>query len=317
MKTKFYLLVAIATLLLTGCESEPNEPAKNTEDYLNRSFTWTVDLSLELSIGYTDTINIGNDTVIEGKTYRLVDDYYPMRQDNYAIYMYDRYYQKEVLLYDFSLKVGDSIEQLEDPYGGTPARYAKVSKTETITLADGRKAKRIEYERTYPAPRDPDIEFVGNERRGILGPLDNMLHSTKLKAFYDNNILLFPIPRDPKDCDGEIQRLNALDEPSDTYDCLQFLDNYGPNFQTAYEKLQPEINDFLEEMKQKYNRDLWDTDKAEIRLTKRNVRNSPKEDDVEYTSLDVYMFNISHNDYCRQRNFRVIDSDGDVYTISY
>ena len=148
MKTKFFLLVAFAALLMTGCESEPNEPTKNTEDYLNRSFTWTVDLSLELSIGYTDTINIGNDTVIAGKIYRLVNNYYPMRQDNYAIYMYDRNNKKEVLLYDFSLKVGDSIEQLEDPYGGTPARYAKVSKTEMITLADGRKAKRIEYERT-------------------------------------------------------------------------------------------------------------------------------------------------------------------------
>lgn len=193
MKTNTFLLSFVgAIILFASCK--PTEPAVSSQDtYLSRAFKWEVDCAAEDGITHSKTIMIGKDTVINNNTYRLVDNYYPMRQTQNRIYMYDFSTQTEILLYDFSLQIGDYIEQLEDPFSGTPKRKAKVVKTETITLADGRKARRIEYEQTYPTPREPDIEFVGNEQRGILGPLDNSMIEHHLKAFYDDGSLLYPV----------------------------------------------------------------------------------------------------------------------------
>ena len=194
MKTKPIIFV-LTVFCLICCK--PIEPEAESQDiYLSRSFKWDVTRSVEDGMHYNQSITVGKDTVINGKNYRLVKNYYPMRQTKNRIYMYDSQEKKEILLYDFSLKVGDYIEQREDPFNGIPKRKAKVSKTGTITLADGRKSRFIEYEQTYPAPRNSDIEFVGDEKRGILGPLDNMLSSTSLVAFYDNNTLLYPLPKE-------------------------------------------------------------------------------------------------------------------------
>lgn len=193
MKRLCYFIVSVCLIaLLPSCES--TEPEATSQDiYLSRSFKWEIDYVVEDGMSYSKGIVVGKDTLINNRTYRLVDDYYPMRQTKNRIYLYDYKSKKEVLLYDFSLKVGDYIEQLEDPFSGIPKRKAKVIKTETITLADGRKARRIEYEQTYPAPRDPDIEFVGSEQRGILGPLDNSISESSLVAFYEDGTLLYPI----------------------------------------------------------------------------------------------------------------------------
>ncbi|MBQ7439318.1 MAG: hypothetical protein IJ548_01615 [Paludibacteraceae bacterium] len=189
MKTRILFFAAIVVIMI-ACN--PSEPSVSQDAYLSRSYKWEVDYTVEDGITSSRTILVGKDTVISNKTYRMIDNYYPMRQTQSRIYMYNYESKKEILLYDFSLKEGDYIEQQEDPFGGIPRRKAKVIKTEVITLADGRKARRIEYEQTYPAPRDPDVEYVGNERRGILGPLDNSMTTSTLKAFYENNILLYP-----------------------------------------------------------------------------------------------------------------------------
>ena len=193
MKRICYFIISVCLIaLLPSCEStEPNAALQDI--YLSRSFKWEINYVVEDGIFYSKGIVVGKDSLINNRTYRLVDDYYPMRQTKNRIYLYDYKSKKEVLLYDFSLKVGDYIEQLEDPFNGIPKRKAKVIKTETITLADGRKARRIEYEQTYPAPRDPDIEFVGSEQRGILGPLDNSISESSLVAFYEDGTLLYPI----------------------------------------------------------------------------------------------------------------------------
>ncbi len=191
MKARLIIL-AILFFIMSACSS--TEPEIFSQDvYLSRNFTWDVIQSVEDGLSYSKTIIIGRDTTINNLTYRLVNNYFPMRQTKNRIYMYVYRTKTEILLYDFSLKVGDYIEQQEDPYSGIPKRKAKVIKTETITLADGREARRIEYEQTYPAPREPDIEFVGNEKRGILGPLDNSLSESHLEAFYDNGTLLYPV----------------------------------------------------------------------------------------------------------------------------
>ncbi len=77
----------------------------------------------------------------------------------------------EQLLYDFGLQVGDSIRTLHfpeyDPYD--PPFYAKVTRTETILLPDGRSASRITYE-----GRPDDIEHIGNVN-GVLGATIQLL----------------------------------------------------------------------------------------------------------------------------------------------
>ena len=174
-------------------------------DYLSRSFRWEVNISLEDGIHQTSTITIGKDTVINNNTYRLVNNYHPMRQLSDSILWYDRIAQKEILLYNFALQEGDSIELIEDPFGGFPTRYAKVAKTGIITLADGRQARKIEYEQKYPAPRETDIEYVGSLNGGILGVLNNSISEYQLIAFYDDDELVYTNQKTTQQLLGEWQ----------------------------------------------------------------------------------------------------------------
>ena len=193
MKTTRFLapIITIFACCLMSCN--PTEPEALSQDvYLSRSFKWKVEQTVEDGISSTTDITIGKDTMINSRTYRLIDNYYPMRQTENRIYMYDFRTKEEILLYDFSLQVGDVIQQQADPFGAYPARDAKVVKTETITLSDGRKARKIEYEQTFPASRGSDIEFVGKETGGILGVLDNSMKESRLIGFYENEILLYP-----------------------------------------------------------------------------------------------------------------------------
>jgi len=70
----------------------------------------------------------------------------------------------EQLLYDFDMQIGDSIRTLFFPYYDPeePPHYAQVTQIDTITLLDGRSARRISYD-----SRADDIEHVGNVN-GIL-----------------------------------------------------------------------------------------------------------------------------------------------------
>ena len=173
-------------LLFTECYV-----ALNASDYLSSSLRWDIDLLVEDGISMTKTIRVAGDTIINEKTYRLVDNFYPMRQTSDSILMYDRDNKKEVLLYNFALQIGDSIELMADPFGAFPARFGKVVKTEIITLADGRKARKIEYEQNGIAPRSADIEYVGSSTSGILGPLNNVFSESRLISCYDNEALLY------------------------------------------------------------------------------------------------------------------------------
>ena len=197
MKVKSFIF-AILAIGLIACNKEPeivtptDPEVSNIGIYLSKSYRWEVEKTVEDGDLNTASIEIGRDTVINQQTYHLVNDYYPLRQDQSRIYMYDYVTKEEVLLYDFSLQVGDVIKQLAEPFGAYPERDAKVIKVDTITLADGRKARRLEYEQTFPAPRGIDIEYVGKATGGILGVLDNSMRESHLVAFYDGETLLYP-----------------------------------------------------------------------------------------------------------------------------
>ena len=167
----------------------------NASDFLNRDFAWDVSLSLEDGIEQRQTIRIGADTLIDGKTYWLVNNFFPLRQCSDSILFYDATSKEEVLLYNFALQVGDSLELPAIEFMGLPKRYAKVIKVDTILLNNGENARRIEFEPIYP--RHIDIEFVGDAERGLLGPLDNMFKESRLNAFYKGGECLYPALTSP------------------------------------------------------------------------------------------------------------------------
>ena len=162
---RFLLFFAIGFFTIGICKigATPTDSAF----YFAQSTTWTT--SLRAMFGgcddWTKTCVMQGDTLIGDDTYHNLwyDDgrrqlIIPIREDNKRIFAYLD--NQDVLLYDFNLEVGDSIsvcvlsgEQILCLY------YTHVTSTDTITLSDGRKAKRLAYD----LDRLPDIEYVGCE----------------------------------------------------------------------------------------------------------------------------------------------------------
>lgn len=113
---------------------------------------------------YIQQTKISGAKTINGKQYVLINDNTPIREDGKQVFAYDDDNDKDVLIYDFSLEVGDKITSYD--MGGFPEE-STVTAVDYITLLDGRKAKRIQYD--Y---RATDIEYVGSTSNvGILAPL--------------------------------------------------------------------------------------------------------------------------------------------------
>ena len=115
---------------------------------------------------------IQGDTLVNGKKYHKVIDKNKDRQKLVAlkreegkkIYVRFEGTDTDVLLYDFGLKVGDSIVLQTDQCNG-PCSIIHVERIDTVTLLDGRKAKCFFYD-----SRMWDVEFVGCET-GLFGPI--------------------------------------------------------------------------------------------------------------------------------------------------
>ena len=125
-----------------------------------------------------------------------------------------------------------------------------------------------------------------------------------------------PTPPTPtKDC-YQVQALTAYGTlVEDSYDCMKYVNNYGTDFQSAYDNLESTFNGWIERLKYDYQNDeYWDAERIEIRTTPCAVRNTPN-DTLEYKSVDFYMYNISpYKDYVIVMLYVVIDSKGNAYT---
>ena len=160
MKSKFSLL--LMGVLLTSSLVFADDSL-----YFPEGTKWT-----HLHFGYSDLLQ--GDTIIEDQTYlKLIRQYRNQnteelmalkREVGSKIYIRHPGTDTDMLLYDFGLEVGDTIVQgLGWCYNyGSPCTY-HVTLIDTITLMDGRKAKRIHYD-----SRMDDVEFVGYET-GFLG----------------------------------------------------------------------------------------------------------------------------------------------------
>ena len=141
--------------------------------YFAEGTTWTT--SFRSAYGgcddWTKTCVMLGDTLIGDNTYHniLYNDGHrqltiPIREESKRIFAYLN--NEDHLLYDFNLEVGDSLPICV--YGADLycAYYTHVTAVDSITLSDGRKAKRL----TYDLERLPDIEFVGG-MYGFLAPM--------------------------------------------------------------------------------------------------------------------------------------------------
>ena len=115
-----------------------------------------------------DLCILKGDTTIDSKTYQKIiyneQRIVPIREDSKKIYA--RINDKDFLLYDFTLEVGDVMPHYDDLDGHIDEMKPElqVIKVDSITLLDGRRAKRIEYDNLMY-----DIEYVGRVQ-GILAP---------------------------------------------------------------------------------------------------------------------------------------------------
>lgn len=110
-------------------------------------------------------MSVSGEKTINGTYYLLLDNV-PIRESGKQVFAY--YDGKEVLIYDFGLNVGDKIASPSARlYKDNEEGLASVTAVDSVTLLDGRRAKRIQYD--Y---RATDIEYVGSiSNAGVLAPL--------------------------------------------------------------------------------------------------------------------------------------------------
>jgi hypothetical protein len=138
--------------------------------------------------------SLHGDTVVENKKYHLYYDETGMsgiRQENQKVYarrfnIYHYYQQDEFLLYDFSVKAGDTIHT--NATSGYISRLPVVSKTDTILMENGESRKRIFL------GWDTWIEGIGS-MSGLLYPSEEMTscggNSRELISFTNGTKLLY------------------------------------------------------------------------------------------------------------------------------
>lgn len=136
------------SMFLSGTEWHYHE----TELFSDRSAIWTCSFQ---------------DSLVGNVTYQYIKDVL-LRTDGAKVWcIVDSMGQTmERLLYDFDLQIGDSIRTIfvHDDFPESPHPYAIVTNVDTISLSDGRSARKIRYD-----IRPDDIEFVGSID-GILSP---------------------------------------------------------------------------------------------------------------------------------------------------
>lgn len=194
MKNKSLALLLGLGMAVSVIGAELNEP---TDKYFAEGMKWVSGtLSGGECEGSVDRCTLQGDTIIDGKTYhKILHQHNPTewvweKQSNkmyeYLVAptisrtvpiavdgqkIYARYMDTDLLIYDFSLEVGDSISMYGfdyySDYFELSRYYAYVKATDSITLLDGRRVKRLRYDWSS---RMPDIEYVGSEY-GILSPL--------------------------------------------------------------------------------------------------------------------------------------------------
>ena len=188
--------------------------AQAQDSYFPQSMVWKADYQTfcgdETADGWKSDIRITEvkgDTLINGITYQLIGNT-PVRAEGKKIYCYIKLHDAsgtDVLLYDFSLEVGDKISQnyYDHYYEAQPLSYATVTAVDYVTLLDGRQAKRLRYDN-----RSMDIEYLGavsESSSGLFNPLSNTMPTCARWQFLCCSLNGEPLYETAKgDCDKEV-----------------------------------------------------------------------------------------------------------------
>ena len=171
MKTKVLFMLLCVLLVTSPMVANENLYFPKGTKWMNRE-TERDPMTGKITSNSEGTYIISEDTLIGGKTYhKLIDEkgqlFAMLREDEKKIYF--RYNDTDMLLYDFGVEVGDTIEYDYTAFGGEwwqgPCQIY-VTHIDTVTLLDGRNAKAIFSEGRI----GPDIEYVGSDR-GLIAPI--------------------------------------------------------------------------------------------------------------------------------------------------
>ena len=113
--------------------------------------------------GYPELTAPTIDTIIDGKTYLQYDEYYSslfLREENNKVLIYSSMLQEDLVLYDYTLGVGDSLHAITGDDWFSDANFAKLDKAKdiftyvvtevsTITLIDGIERKKWTLQNQY------------------------------------------------------------------------------------------------------------------------------------------------------------------------
>lgn len=158
--------------------------------YFPEGMTWTISILSDYGCDHKSVLVLQGDTLINGKTYHNVRMYNEKEQQVLSIpitaegkKIYAHIYDRDILLYDFGLEVGDSIMRYrsinmedgipEDLRFDPDSTYSYVTGIDSVTLLDGRIAKRLHYNIYLP-----DIEYVGCSHGGLFSIIDVPLQTT-------------------------------------------------------------------------------------------------------------------------------------------
>ena len=161
-------------LLILGISLSVSAILAETSSYFVENTRWGF-LLLSETPGFAykkDLCVLRGDTTIDSKLYQKIiyegqdngQRIIPIREEGKKIYAHVN--SKDVLLYDFNLNVGDSKPNYVDIDGNIDKDQPelRVIKVDSITLLDGRRAKRIAYDNLFR-----DIEYVGSDC-GLFAP---------------------------------------------------------------------------------------------------------------------------------------------------
>ena len=158
--------------------------------YFPEGMTWTISILSDYGCDHKSVLVLQGDTLINSKTYHNVRIYNAKEQQVLSIpitaegkKIYAHIYDRDILLYDFGLEVGDSIMRYrsinmedgipEDLRFDPDSTYSYVTGIDSVTLLDGRRAKRLHYNIYLP-----DIEYVGCSHGGLFSIIDVPLLTT-------------------------------------------------------------------------------------------------------------------------------------------
>ena len=166
--------------------------------YFPEGMTWTISILSDYGCDHKSVFVLQGDTLINSKTYHNVRIYNAKEQQVLSIpitaegkKIYAHIYDRDILLYDFGLEVGDSImhyrsirfdaDAPEDLRFDPDSSYIHVTMIDSITLLDGRRAKCLHYkDRRYQEEYyiRADIEYVGCSHGGLFSIIDVPLLTT-------------------------------------------------------------------------------------------------------------------------------------------